>query len=132
MNEELHLVEWLRRIRTEWELDPAQLSKITHVPVEVLLRYLGLGPAAIGELPAVPGELLDAMPLVGLYRKLVSVYPTASAQNEWLKRPNSVFDGNRPIDVLMMSSEHVSYVAYAVESGLRLSPRESEPSSPRS
>ncbi len=131
-DENLHLVEWLQRIQTGWELDSAELARITHVPVEVLSRFLELEPAAVEDLPSVPAELLPAVPLVGLYRKLLCVYPTAALQNEWLKRPNSVFEGIRPIDALMMSSEHVSYVAYAVESGLTLTPRESEPSSLRS
>ncbi len=117
---EMHLVEWLKQIKDLWELSFEQLARISHVEEKVLLRYLALGPSEIKELPTVPAELDAAMPLVGLYRQVVKVYPTAELQNEWLKRPNTVFEGNRPIDVMAMSAEHLAYVCYAVESGLRL------------
>jgi len=115
-----HLVDGLRQIQVQWELSVSELSKIAHVPEEVLIRYFGLNQDELAGLPALPVELLGGVPLVGLFRKLVSTYPTAEQQNEWLKRPNSVFEGNRPIDIMAMSPEHVAFVAYAVESGLRL------------
>ena len=117
---ELHLVDGLRQIQIQWELSIQEFSRIAHIPETVLARYFGLTQDALADLPAVPADLLGAVPLVGLFRNLITTYPTPEQQNEWLKRPNSVFEGHRPIDVMAMSPDHLAFVAYSVESGLRL------------
>ena len=120
MEKDLHLIEWLRRIQLTWELDGPKLSKIAHVSEAVLKQYLSYSPEAIDGLPSIPQGLEPAVALVGVFRRVQGVYPTAEEQNHWLTHPNSVFEGNRPIDVMAMSPEHLAYVSYAVESGLRL------------
>jgi len=118
--EQESLIGSLKRISAQWELSVPELSRIAHVPVEELGRFFALEEEAVGGLPAVPAGFLGAVPLVGLFRMLVRTYPSPEAQNEWLKRPNGVFEGRRPIDVMAMSPDHLAYVAYTVESGLRL------------
>ena len=118
--EDLHLVEWLRRIRADWELDLSSFARITHVSEEVLKKYLAIHSAELAEYPSVPSELANAMPLVSLFKRIREEYPDLEAQSFWLKTPNSVLDGNSPIDAIAISPEHLAYVSYVVESGLRL------------
>ncbi|NDG84077.1 MAG: DUF2384 domain-containing protein [Proteobacteria bacterium] len=114
------LIGSLRKISLQWELSLPELARIAHVPEEELGRFFALPEDEAVGLPTVPGALLGAVPLVGIFRMLVRTYPSPEAQNEWLKRPNGVFEGRRPIDVMAMSPDHLAYVAYTVESGLRL------------
>jgi hypothetical protein len=120
---DLHLVDWLRRIQLAWELDLEQLSRVAHVPQERLEAALRIPTDELQKAPSVPSGLEPAVALVGLYRQLLTVYPTAETQNHWLKAPNHVFEGHRPIDVITMSPEHLAYAAYSVETGLRLGPK---------
>jgi len=121
--EDLHLIEWLRKIQLAWELTPLELSRITHVSEADLGRYLSMSPDEVQALPSIPTGLENGVALVGLYRLLLTVYPTAQEQGQWLERPNSIFEGQRPIDVMAMSPGHLSYITYTVESGLRLGER---------
>ena len=118
--EELHLIQWLRRIQQSWELDLPALAKITHVSEENLKKFLSVSPAKLEEYPTVPAGLSDAMPLVSLFKRLQEEYPDPEAQNLWLKTPNSVLEGRTPIDAIAISPDHLAYVSYVVESGLRL------------
>ena len=112
------LVAWLRKILIEWELDTATLSQMSHVPESVLKEYLALGDS--GEsLPSGPAALSSAVPLIAIFKNIRATYPDAKEQNEWLKRPNSVFDGFAPAALMSQSEESLAFVAYAVESGLR-------------
>lgn len=120
MNRDPHLIDWLRKIQLTWELAPSELSRLSHISEEVLAPYLKLSMAEIDALPSVPSGLENAMGLVGIFRRIQDVYPTPELQNDWLKKPNQIFEGNRPIDVMAMSPDHLLYVGYAVESGLRL------------
>jgi hypothetical protein len=121
---DLHLVEWLRKIQLAWELDLEQLSRIAHVSKDLLEGFLKLPSTGLSSAASVPAGLENAVALVGLYRQLITVYPAPDSQNLWLKRPNQVFDGHRPIDVISMSPGHLAYAAYSVETGLRLGPIE--------
>ena len=120
MNNDLHLIEWLRRVKLSWDLDLAQLARLGHVPVDKLEKAFQLSPTEISQLPSVPEGLENLVALIGIYRRVAQAYPEPAAQNEWLLRSNSVLEGNRPIDVMAMSPEHLAYVSYVVESGLRL------------
>ncbi len=122
--QDLHLVEWLRRIQLSWELDLEKLSKLCHVDQSVLKHFLDMSSAEVSELPSIPTGLESAVALVGIYRRVSTVYKTPEEQNQWLTRANSVFEGNRPIDVMSMSPDHLAYVSYTVESGLRLGGQE--------
>ena len=97
-----------------------QLSRLTHTPLALLEKLLSLSGNEIEALPSIPSGMDQAVALVGIYRRVAEVYPTSEAQDEWLKKENAVFEGNRPIDVMAMSPEHLAYVSYIVESGLRL------------
>ena len=115
---ELHLVDWLKRILLAWGVTPAELSRLAHVEENELTAMISLSKEGIESLPAIPSSLENAAALVGLYRELLSVYPTPEEQSAWLSRPNSVLEGQKPIDVIAMGPEHLSYVAYVVQSGL--------------
>jgi hypothetical protein len=119
-SENLHLVEWLRRIQLDWELDLEKLAKLSHTDGARLSELMGLSGSALEHLPSIPAGMENAAHLVGIYRRVKGVYPTPESQNEWLTRNNSVFEGLRPIDIMAMSPEHLAYVSYTVESGLRL------------
>jgi hypothetical protein len=120
---DLHLVEWLKKIQTSWSLSLGDLAKMTSVDEADLVRHFRMTSSEIAELPSIPSGLESAVGLVGLYRLLLTVYPTVEEQLKWLELPNSVFEGRRPIEVISMSPAHLSYVAYTVESGLRLGPK---------
>ena len=122
MQNELHLIEWLRKIKVEWGLDHEKLARLSHTSDELLSRMLSLSKSEIELLPSIPSGMDNAVSLVGIYRRVAEAYPEPSSQNEWLLKENSVLEGNRPIDVMAMSSEHLAYVSYIVESGLRLAP----------
>ena len=116
----MNLVDWLRKIQNEWALNTEEMSRIAHVSEETLAFYFKMSPDELALLPTVPSSLENGAHLVGVYRRILTEYPTAELQSEWLKRPNSVFEGNRPIDVMAMSPDHLAYLSYVVESGLRL------------
>ena len=120
MTSDLHLVDWLRRIQMNWELENSELSRLAHADESLLLKYFQYSRDELAALPTIPLGFEHASHLVGIYRRVEGEYPTPAEQNEWLKRPNSVFEGNRPIDVMAMSPEHLAYISYVVESGLRL------------
>ena len=122
--EELHLIGWLRKISIEWEIGEERLAALCHCPVETLQAYLALSAEGIESLPTIPGGLDSAMVLVGIFRRIRETYPDPTEQNLWLMRENSVFEGHRPIDVMAMSPDHLAYVGYTVESGLRLGSKE--------
>jgi hypothetical protein len=114
--ENLNLLQYLRKIQVEWELDPEQLSKISHVGVITLQKYFSLRAPEVESLPSIPSGLESAMPLVSIYKNLVRMLPTAEKQNEWLVMPNETLEGNKPIEVMAMSPDHLSWVSYTLES----------------
>ncbi len=117
---QLHLIEWLRRLKLSWDLDLPKLALLSHTSPELLEKMLALKNEEIDRLPSIPAGMDQAVALVGIYQRVAQAYPEPSEQNEWLLRENSVLEGNRPIDVMAMSPEHLAYVSYIVESGLRL------------
>lgn len=116
MNENLNLLQYLRKIQVEWELDADQLCKISHVGVATLQKYFSMSPSEAEALPAIPNGLDTAMPLVSIYKNLVRMMPDTEKQNEWLVVPNETFEGNKPIEVMAMSPAHLSWVSYTLES----------------
>ena len=48
--------------------------------------------------------------------------PDTEKQNEWLVLPNELFEGNKPIEVMAMSPDHLSWVSYTLESQAREKP----------
>jgi hypothetical protein len=116
MSENLNLVQYLRKIQVEWELGPEELAKISHVSVAMLQKYFSLPLPEMNELPSLPVGLESAMPLVSVYKNLVTMFPDSEKQNEWLVVPNELFEGNKPIEVMAMSPDHLSWVSYTLES----------------
>jgi len=127
--EELNLVEWLRRIQIAWELDLKTLSRLTHVSETDLTEFFGMSAEKVSKLPTIPFALTNAMPLVSLFKKIQKIYPDPKLQNDWLKNPNSVLEGQVPVDVIALSPEHSAYVSYVVESALFTPPVHSQLSS---
>jgi hypothetical protein len=123
-SEELHLIGWLRKISIDWEISEERLASLCHCPLETLRNYLALSTEGVENLPTIPEGLDSAMVLVGLFKRIREAYPDPTEQNLWLMRENSVFEGHRPIDVMAMSPDHLAYVGYTVESGLRLGAKE--------
>jgi hypothetical protein len=115
-----HVIEWLRKVQVEWELPVDQLARLCHCPVDVLEKHLALSADQIHALPTVPAGFDAAVTLIGIFRNIRATYPESRDQNGWLQKENSVFEGHRPIDVMAMSPEHLAFVGYTVESGLRL------------
>ena len=118
-SENLHLVQYLRKIQIAWELAPEELAKISHVTQEKLKEYLDLSSDAVDGLPSLPAGLEPAMPLVSIYKNLIQMMPDSEKQNEWLVVPNELFEGNKPIEVMAMSPDHLSWVSYTLESQAR-------------
>ena len=117
--ENLHLIQYLKKIQVEWELSPTELAKISHVSIENLKKFLDLTANEIEGLPSLPSGLDTAMPLVSVYKNLGIMFADAEKQNEWLVVPNELFEGNKPIEVMAMSPDHLSWVSYTLESQAR-------------
>ena len=119
LNEQTGLVPYLRKIMVDWQLSPEQLAKVTHVTVVDLERYLKMSRAELDELPSMPAGLESAMPLVSVYKNLNRMVATSEEQNEWLVTPHDLFEGNKPIEVMAMSPQHLMWVSYTLESAAR-------------
>ena len=117
--ENLHLIQYLKKIQIAWELSPEELAKISHVSKEVLKNNLELSLEEIESLPSIPSGLEQTMPLVSIYKNLSRMMPETDQQNEWLVLPNELFEGNKPIEVMAMSPDHLSWVSYTLESQAR-------------
>lgn len=116
MDLELSLIAFLRKIQVEWELNLEQLSRISHVEVQVLKRYIDFSQAEIEQLPTIPPGMDPAVPLVSIFRNLKRKIADSEKLNQWLKEPNELFEGNRPIEVMAMSPQHLMWVSYTLES----------------
>jgi hypothetical protein len=115
-HENLHLVQYLKKIMVDWQLSPEQLAKIGHVSTEVLNQHFALSSAQLDEMPSMPLGLESAVPLVSIYKNLNRMVPTSEKQNEWLVSPHELFEGNKPIEVMAMSPQHLMWVSYTLES----------------
>jgi hypothetical protein len=118
-DEQQGLVQYLRKIMVDWQLSPEQLAKVTHVTAVDLDRYLKMSRADLNDLPSMPAGLESAMPLVSVYKNLNRMVPTSEKQNEWLVTPHDLFEGNKPIEVMAMSPQHLMWVSYTLESAAR-------------
>jgi hypothetical protein len=119
MNEQPGMVQYLRKIMVDWQLSSPELAKITHVNAELLDQYLAMSRVQIDELPSMPMGLESAMPLVSVYKNLVRMVPDSEKQNAWLVSPHDLFEGNKPIEVMAMSPQHLLWVSYTLESAAR-------------
>ena len=115
----LHLVQYLKKILIDWDLSLQQLAKISHVSEDILKNYLELTLSQLDELPSIPSGLDPAMPLVSIYKNLKQMLPVQEKLNEWLASPHELFDGNKPIEVMGMSPQHLAWVSYTLESKAR-------------
>jgi len=119
IDENLHLIQYLRKIQIDWELSADELAKISHVSVSMMQKYFSLPASEVEALPSVPAGLDSAIALVSVYKNLVRTTPDPEKQNEWLVVPNELFEGNKPIEVMAMSPRHLSWVSYTLESQAR-------------
>jgi hypothetical protein len=113
------MLESLRKIQVEWELSTQELALMAHVPEAALKEFLALSQESADTLPSVPAGLETAVPLVSVFRSLGKLRPDPTLQIEWLKQENSILEGQVPIQVMMMSPAHLSWVAYTLDSAVR-------------
>ncbi|MBS1958034.1 MAG: hypothetical protein JST80_01045 [Bdellovibrionales bacterium] len=113
------IVQKLRKIQIDWALTNDELAKVSHTPLQVLSKYMGLKPEAIDELPSVPPGLENVVALVSIHASLQKLRPEAETQQEWLQQPNSVLENQIPIQVMMMSPDHLFWVSYTLDSAVR-------------
>lgn len=111
------LIESLKVIKTEWELDAEKLSALTHVSETVLDHFLKLDQASEGELPSIPQGLESSVALVSIYQKLKKKFPNTEDQLKWLFAEHQDFGGNKPIDIISQSKDDLLWVSYYLESG---------------
>ena len=109
-----HLVHWLRKVKLEWELDLEKLAQIAHVDPVVLNQVLSLSSSEIEALPTIPTGLENSMALVAIYQRLTVSYPDVRAQNDWLITESPLLENHKPIEVMGMSAEHLSWVSYVL------------------
>jgi hypothetical protein len=89
-----------REVANQWGLTPTQLEQLLH---------------------GSPLTTETARPIIALAHYLERAYPDdLEKQVEWLSKPNPTFDQNKPIDVMMSSSEALNWVVYCLESAIRL------------
>jgi hypothetical protein len=63
-----------------------------------------------------PLGLEAIVPRVSIYKNLNRMVPTSEKQNQWLVLPHDLFEGNKPIEVMAMSPQHLMWVSYTLES----------------
>ena len=113
-NRDRTVPEWVRFIRIEWALKPAQLSALLRIEPARLERLLATRPEEhTGTLP--PG-LESAAPLIAIYRKLAARYPKTEDQVKWLFTEHRDFGGAKPVDVAASSLENLYWVGYYLDS----------------
>jgi len=84
-----------------------------------LKHYLQLKPEETDELPSVPVGMENAVALISVFNSLCKLRPNAEDQHAWLRQSNPILENQVPIQVMMMSSEHLAWVGYALDSALR-------------
>ena len=115
------MIAELRQIQIDWALTPAELSGVAHTPVETLRRYLAMKPVEWEALPTVPAGMENAVALISVFKCLQKLRPDVDAQHAWLREPNAILENQIPIEVMMMSPEHLAWVSYTLDSAVRAS-----------
>ncbi len=117
-DENLTLIEKLRRIQIEWQLDVLALAKITHTSADLLNQYFAYSKEELLALPSIPDGFGAAVSLVSIYQNLSRSISDSEKQNEWLITPNDAYDGHKPIEVMAMSPAHVAWISYTLVSSV--------------
>lgn len=118
---EMGIVPALRKIQIDWSLTLPELSALAHTPIETLNRYLGMSASELESQPSVPVGLENAVALLSVFSSLQKLRPESSQQEEWLKSPNSILENQVPLQVMMMSPDHLSWVSYTLSSAVQYS-----------
>ena len=113
------MITQLRNIQTSWALTSNELSQITHTPIEVISEYFKLKISDFETLPTVPPGLQNVVPLVSIFSSLQKLRPNPDDQQDWLRQPNSILENQIPLEVMMMSPEHLSWVSYTLDSAIQ-------------
>ncbi len=106
----------LRRIQLDWGMDSAQMASIAHVDAATFESWVSAKSddavdASVPQ-PTVPPGMDNAVPLVSIYTRLSAVIPSPEEQVQWLVKPHSAFDQNKPVDVMRSSLANLNWVAY--------------------
>src|SRR5260221_86915 len=72
------------------------------------------------EQATIPIGLENALTLISIFRALQVLRPGLEKQQEWLTAQNETLEGRKPLDVIMMSHQHLAWVSYTLESALRV------------
>ena len=113
------LIEKLRKLQIDWQLDLEKLAKISHTSPAILENYFSKTQEELMKLPSIPAELEAAAALVSIHQNLIRTLPDSEKQNEWLITPNEAYEGHKPIEVMAMSPKHVAWIGYTLESSVR-------------
>lgn len=103
------LAEWIYFIQLEWGLKPDQVSDLLKIPYSRIQQ-------SRSSVATVPPGLENAVPLVGIYKKLRLRYPTTEEQLKWLFTSHPDFGDTPPIDVAVSSTENLFWLSYYLES----------------
>lgn len=110
------LIESLKTIQLEWELDQEKLSAITHTPISELSRYLTITREEETRLPSVPTGLENTVALVSVFKNLKKKFPNTEDQLKWLFAEHQDFGGFKPIDIMSQTKDNLFWVSYYLES----------------
>lgn len=113
------MISQLRQIQVEWSLTPEELASVSHTPLGTLERYLALNSGETDALPTVPAGLENAVALISVFSCLRKLRPGAEDQHRWLREPNAILENQVPIQVMMMSPDHLAWVSYTLDSAVR-------------
>ncbi len=116
MIEERTVPQWLRKIRVEWGLEPAQFAGLLRVPIDAIEHLLESAGGDSPSQPTIPPGFDAAAPLIAIYRRLATRYPKGEEQVKWLFTAHPDFGGAKPIDVAASSLENLYWVGYYLDS----------------
>lgn len=119
---DLEVIEDLRKIMIDWQISLAELAQISGLNEENLKSFLSSNAsndqASLSNATVAAGfEAL--VPLIAIWKKLKLKYPNPEDQNKWLTTPHPDFENHKPLVVMAMSPEHMSWVAYYLDSSLK-------------
>lgn len=96
----LALSDILKGISREWELTNKDLSRILHIPVGIIKKWLAEdGAVSVGA--KIDKNLQAVIDLIQLYNLAASFYATEKDQLSWLNTPSKRFEDISPKEMIM-------------------------------
>jgi hypothetical protein len=113
------MIRELRKIQVDWALTIDELSRMSHAEPTLLNKYLQMTQEAWEQTATVPAGLEGASTLVSVFKSLQKLRPAIESQREWLQQPNTILENQIPLQVMLLSPQHLAWVSYTLDSAVR-------------